>query len=83
MKRLAFLLFLSWIQRSICLTKICSVRLCARLARQTACMPSSRPKARFNDIVFNIERIMAYLQPSISTCPTQFQEIYTPDRSRL
>ena len=25
-------------------------------------MPSSQPKARFNDIVFNIERIMAYLQ---------------------
>ena len=25
-------------------------------------MPSSRPKARFNDIIFNIERIMAYLQ---------------------
>ena len=25
-------------------------------------MPSSQPKARFNDIIFNIERIMAYLQ---------------------
>lgn len=57
MKRLAFLLFLSWIQRSICLKKICSVRLCARLTRQAACMPSSQPKARFNDIIFNIERI--------------------------
>ena len=25
-------------------------------------MPSSQPKARFSDIIFNIERIMAYLQ---------------------
>ena len=25
-------------------------------------MPSSQPKARFNDIIFNIERIMAHLQ---------------------
>ena len=25
-------------------------------------MPSSQPKARFSDIIFNIERIMGYLQ---------------------